>query len=61
MQIKPCPFCGADAKVSEGYSDDKSRVKFYSVGCSNYHCLVDPMTSYEADVDISIANWNKRV
>ena len=59
MNLLPCPFCGGDAKVSEaGYN---SKVLFYSIGCSNANCLVDPMTSYEPDIDVSIANWNKRV
>jgi len=60
----PCPFCGADAKVSVGHPNSAGRIKtgkVYSIGCSNANCLVDPMTSYGPDLDTVIANWNKRV
>ena len=50
--LKPCPFCGLDAKICHGHSH-------YYARCTNQECLVK--TRRYLDVKEAIIAWNRRV
>lgn len=51
-RLKPCPFCGSDAKMCHGHSH-------YYARCTNPECLV--RTRRYSDVTEAIKAWNRRV
>lgn len=55
-KLKPCPFCGGEAKMVETYSGD------IKIGCENLGCLGcyenNAFFSFKED---AIESWNKRV
>ena len=57
-KLKPCPFCGADAKIIKSEDTDSSLKYIFTVQCSNPFCGI----SYECSrKDVAIKLWNKRV
>lgn len=52
--LKPCPFCGADAKLFElpGY-------KSFYLSCGNNECLMKPSRSCDSRL-FAMECWNKR-
>ena len=50
--LKPCPFCGSDAKICHGHSH-------YYIRCTDQECLVK--TRRYLDVKEAIIAWNGRV
>lgn len=58
-QLKPCPFCGGEAKVL--YIDDL-RFHHVVVGCSKCWCEVKKtLGNYEKyDIEKTIKKWNTR-
>jgi hypothetical protein len=52
-ELKPCPFCGGEAKL-EGPGDGWG--EFYKVSCPP--CVSQ---SFTASRDVVIGEWNKRV
>lgn len=58
MDLKPCPFCGGKAKLSE--TQGGQSVNFgdvYKVGCERGACAESPWEDTQAD---AAAWWNRR-
>jgi len=60
MKLKPCPFCGSEAKIyhediGEGYS--KENIRWNTVTCSS--CYSEGKS--DLSQNNSITNWNRRV
>lgn len=57
-RLKPCPFCGGNAKI---YSGEQNfliyKQKCYSVFCELCKCA----TQYEGTEKEAVEDWNKRV
>lgn len=51
--IKPCPFCGSEAKFNERYR--------HSICCANRKCIISAPTMMYKNKDVAIEEWNKRV
>jgi Lar family restriction alleviation protein len=49
-ELKPCPFCGSEAKMIKLYDD-------YYIKCGNYCC--EQSIAYE-DIEMAIEAWNRR-
>ena len=54
-KLKPCPFCGGEAKIIQG-----SLYYGYRVGCENRWCLMHPITFSYQTKEEAIKAWNKR-
>lgn len=54
-KLKPCPFCGGEAKIQE-YNGG-----FAAVGCSNGRCYMHPHAFGFASAEDAIQKWNRRV
>lgn len=57
-KLKPCPFCGGEAKIVPSFFSDKCRV-----GCNDYTCPMMPMTfeySTKDEAIEAIKAWNTR-
>ena len=56
-ELKPCPFCGAEAKMT------KSEGLGYSIGCTNDdgNCGVMPSTIYYRTAGKAVEAWNRRM
>lgn len=52
-ELKPCPFCGGDAK---NLGDDER----FMIGCDNASCVVQPNTSMHFDPLHAQGEWNTR-
>lgn len=48
--LRPCPFCGGEAKIGEN-------IGFYMVTCRECDCMSHPSMRYNN----AIAAWNRRV
>lgn len=56
VKLKPCPFCGKDAKLYK-----PSRIaKLFVVGCVNEDCGVMVESKFGKTKEEAIAAWNKR-
>lgn len=53
-ELKPCPFCGGEAKI-ERYDSSLTYVK-----CANSKCPVDPCTMSCRSREQAIKIWNTR-
>ncbi len=57
-KLKPCPFCGGEAKLQELKMLDGTII--YYIICRNNSCKVQPMT-HEMNTDYEAINaWNNR-
>ena len=54
-KLKPCPFCGGEAKIIQG-----SLYYGYRVGCENYRCTTCPITYSYHTIEEAIEAWNTR-
>ena len=52
--LRPCPFCGAAAKLWNSYADE------WNAGCRNVDCHIMPRTMGLHQGDAS-GHWNARV
>ena len=56
-ELKPCPFCGGEAKISAENFGAK-----YFVRCINIkNCLVRPFTISYSTEEEAVNAWNRRV
>ena len=64
MEMKPCPFCGADAELLDARKclvvSKYSYIFPYSVKCSNRKCAVKPYAEYSSTEQEAIDAWNRR-
>lgn len=54
-ELKPCPFCGSEAKI-ERYDD----CSLAYVKCANSECLVEAKTVFCRSIERAIQIWNTR-
>lgn len=57
-KLKPCPFCGGNAKV-ETYKHPYGHTMYW-VGCANEKCDVFPETPGYSERRNAVRSWNKR-
>lgn len=57
-ELKPCPFCGGDAKLRD--TTYGNNISAYVVRCGNVDCDVRPTTSYFRVRKDAIERWNRR-
>ena len=53
-ELKPCPFCGGEAKVFGNYDDSE-----YHANCTNNECGCCWVNYYETKEE-AIEAWNRR-
>lgn len=56
-ELKPCPFCGGEAKVIEGY-DSMVGVNVYYIECCNCRAT---FYNGNSNKNKEIEKWNRRV
>lgn len=56
-KLLSCPFCGGEAVIKEYISCGR---KYYSVGCHNDSCMVEPFTDGFRTLQTAIIKWNTR-
>ena len=60
-ELKPCPFCGGKAKISEMDIGDCNPKTYYSVSCGTEGCWVYENQDYWEDDTKEVADrWNTR-
>ena len=57
IKLKPCPFCGAEAKISK---EKQYRANPYYVICINTECDCYAMTQRFATPYLAMKAWNRR-
>ena len=59
MKLKPCPFCSAKAELLQ---DEDEIGPFFTLGCSDEHCIAywAYYTEDEIPIDRAIDVWNTR-
>lgn len=59
-ELKPCPFCGGEATVTDG--EDCDGVQVFFVGCRTKTCICDAWDSarYFYSEAEAIKMWNRR-
>ena len=55
-ELKPCPFCGGDAKIV--YDDNK---KWFFITCGNEDCDLIVQGMWHTDLKKAIEEWNRRM
>ena len=59
--LKPCPFCGADARLEQ---DEDHHGKYYSLGCLSSKCpaywFIYTAQPEDTPVSEAIKQWNTR-
>ena len=55
--LKPCPFCGGEAKLRE---TNIANMTFYVVYCANKYWQVNPATEHRRMRPDAIEAWNRR-
>lgn len=58
-ELKPCPFCGAQAQIEAMETDDEV-VRVWLVRCGNWRCPVKPVLWKPYLRPEAIAAWNRR-
>ena len=56
IELKPCPFCGSEAKVIKFSKCNKP----YVVICENDFCLAS-VGNYSSKREYAIEAWNRRI
>ena len=54
VELKPCPFCGAEPVLSQDYFGR------YDVRCLNTGCEIMPSTRVYDKAEDAAASWNRR-
>ena len=61
-ELKPCPFCGADAKLqTKGRYKDGRHIVEYRVIDTNVGCAIFPATKWCATKTEAVKAWESRV
>ena len=56
MELKPCPFCGGEAELSESTSG----LPFFSIWCKNEDCFAGAIKVRDFDKERLVKSWNTR-
>lgn len=60
-RLKPCPFCGKDAQLSDMQLDALCGIFRYSVGCSDPECIgFLTACNWFSTKEGALAAWNRR-
>jgi Lar family restriction alleviation protein len=61
MKLKPCPFCGGEARIYYSTYRNSSLVKYYGVTCDTEGCWVYENSESWNDTKKEAADeWNNR-
>lgn len=58
IKLKPCPFCGGVAKVTEDNTIEN--IPQYQIRCKNISCTIRPKTNWCIDKTEALTHWNTR-
>ena len=58
-ELKPCPFCGGEAKMSENTTDPTNSFEFGWIGCQKCRCFINYYNNIRGRQE-AIEAWNKR-
>lgn len=58
VKLKPCPFCGGVAKVTEDNTIEN--IPQYQIRCKNISCTIRPKTNWCIDKTEALTHWNTR-
>ena len=62
-ELKPCPYCGADAELSHWTPFTNEKISY--IKCRNYECQARTksfmMSFAESSNDKAILAWNRRI
>lgn len=58
-ELKPCPFCGEDAKVYKLPSIYRNR-SYYGIECGSNECITLTMSADYRTEQEAIEAWNRR-
>ena len=60
-KLKPCPFCGGEAKIEHDWSVGNDGSAYFWATCNNRHCLVRPYSKEDFNsAEGAIEAWNTR-
>lgn len=59
-KLKPCPFCGAPAKIAYFDSAETLSFTYTHVVCDNPDCWVQPESAGFIDEQSAVKAWNRR-
>ena len=59
-KLKPCPFCGSEAKLSDLDLDEVEWGHPYYVTCTKCLAKIESPVYGEKGSDIVVENWNRR-
>ena len=60
IELKPCPFCGGEAKTSWGTVDPDNEFYFGWIGCQKCRCFINYINNNRGLKEATEA-WNRRV
>lgn len=58
--LKPCPFCGSDARMWPSHTKADKNGSYEIVGCSNVDCFIEPTTDEYLPYEEAVQRWNTR-
>lgn len=59
MELKPCPFCGGEAKASFTTTDPNNEFAFGWIGCQECRCFINYRNN-KRGLNEATAAWNRR-
>jgi len=60
-KLKPCPFCGGKARMTEYSPTTSATYTGYAIGCTNLNCFMsDRKPVYRLDREVITKAWNTR-
>ena len=59
-ELKPCPFCGGEAKIFENGEERKSKYYFVDVLCKDMNCRGCSSCLEYRNKQEAIEAWNRR-
>jgi len=59
-ELKPCPFCGSDARMWPSHTKADKNGSYEIVGCSNVDCFIEPTTDEYLPYEEAVQRWNTR-
>lgn len=62
-KLKPCPFCGGEAKIKyDSFQNRRGKIKsVVLISCKELNCTIRPKTQWHIRKDEAIEAWNRRV
>ena len=57
--LKSCPFCGGEAKTSQGTTDPDNEFEFGWIGCQECQCFINYINN-PTGKRLATQAWNRR-